>query len=568
MSFHKDLRGDDLHPPKIETVTTDPTGARVPQYEGEAVVDSVTDTLYVAIGATSADWKSFSSGAGGGITEISAADDVNTAGRADGNILVWDNAASEHVYEAPTASTTPDHNDLNGLDVGDFQHLTQAEHDNLTGATPELPTLKVGDVGAGNFIEFDTEGYFRFNGTTTVWDDLRVPVTSATANGSNPPTYSLFVNDGAAASGTTKALSFTSNSAGVGSIPNDVSYDFEVAHTIEFWFRPTPSTNQFNDIITKGAAFTYNYWGSSNVYVTYGGMGGLTSTVSLNVGSWNHILATYTPGSPNTLNLFINGNAAGTMTSGGGPTNNTDPIQINADTIIFDIDEFAIWDTVLNSTEIADRYNSGAGTGLLGTETDLIGLWKLEESTGSAIPDATTNSNDGTISGTENTHFEWIDGHVGAPAVGSLGVILPFFSASTRNELYFTAQMPHAWAEGTDIEPHVHWIPPTDGAVGEKVVWGLEYTWSNVLDVFGTSTIITGDTIIGTDTFLNENKHYVTDLGTISGTGKTLSSMLVCRVFRDAENVEDTYGDFAGLLEIDIHYQVDSLGSQEEFTKT
>jgi hypothetical protein len=43
--------------------------------------------------------------------------------------------------------------------------------------------------------------------------------------------------------------------------------------------------------------------------------------------------------------------------------------------------------------------------------------------------------------------------------------------------------------------------------------------------------------------------------------------MITCRLFRDAEDVADTYTNFAGLLEIDFHYLKDMLGSREEFTK-
>ena len=48
------------------------------------------------------------------------------------------------------------------------------------------------------------------------------------------------------------------------------------------------------------------------------------------------------------------------------------------------------------------------------------------------------------------------------------------------------------------------------------------------------------------------------------GVKKTLSSMLVCRLYRSAS---DSYGGDAGLLEIDFHYEIDSDGSRQEYTK-
>jgi hypothetical protein len=65
------------------------------------------------------------------------------------------------------------------------------------------------------------------------------------------------------------------------------------------------------------------------------------------------------------------------------------------------------------------------------------------------------------------------------------------------------------------------------------------------------------------------NNHCLTGIGKIIATGKAFNSMLLCRVFRDATGTRgtDDYTSDAGLLEIDFHYQLDSLGSNEEYTK-
>ncbi|GAB4311415.1 MAG: hypothetical protein Kow00127_01420 [Bacteroidales bacterium] len=143
--------------------------------------------------------------------------------------------------------------------------------------------------------------------------------------------------------------------------------------------------------------------------------------------------------------------------------------------------------------------------------------------------------------------------------VGSQGVYLWYFSPSQEQELFFTVQLPHSWKEGSTIEPHIHWTPYSTGGSG-NVVWGLEYTWAKVGDNFNYTDIITGTSAVPTDI-----KHGICDLGSIDGTGKTYSSMLVCRVFRDATNPADTYDDYVCLLEIDFHIQKTSLGTQNEF---
>ncbi len=150
----------------------------------------------------------------------------------------------------------------------------------------------------------------------------------------------------------------------------------------------------------------------------------------------------------------------------------------------------------------------------------------------------------------------------------SQGVFTWYFSPTTEEELYFTVQLPHNWEQGTDIYPHVHWFVKSNGGVGQDVCWGLEYTWANVGDSFSTTNIIYGDVNhLGED--LISDIHYITELGTLSGVGKQFSSMIICRIFRDATGTGgiDDYNADAGLLEIDFHYKIDSLGSDEEYVK-
>lgn len=153
----------------------------------------------------------------------------------------------------------------------------------------------------------------------------------------------------------------------------------------------------------------------------------------------------------------------------------------------------------------------------------------------------------------------------------SQGVFLYWFDPTSEQEVYFAAQMPHHWKEGSDIEAHVHWVSAdTAPGSGTDVCWGLEYTWANIDGTFGNTTIIYGDEQSnGSGETITVDKHYLTEIGTITGSGKTLSSMLVCRLFRDAGGVggTDDYDDDAGLMEIDFHYEIDSLGSKEEYTK-
>ena len=127
------------------------------------------------------------------------------------------------------------------------------------------------------------------------------------------------------------------------------------------------------------------------------------------------------------------------------------------------------------------------------------------------------------------------------------------FSKAADEELFFVVQLPHAWKEGSDIIVHAHWAPK-DTDTG-NVLWRLEYTWANIDGTFG-ATALTHET---QDADGVAYKHQKVDMGTIAGAGKTISSMLICRVFRDTSG--DDYDNDAFLLAVDFHYQVDAIGS-------
>lgn len=144
----------------------------------------------------------------------------------------------------------------------------------------------------------------------------------------------------------------------------------------------------------------------------------------------------------------------------------------------------------------------------------------------------------------------------------SQGVFAYLFDKTSEEELYFSVQLPHAWQAGTALEPHVHWCPiDTDAGT---VVWGLEYTWASMGAAFGVTTIIKNTAqAAGGVAYM----HKLADLGSMSGTGKDISSMIVCRIFRDVAS--DNYNNDAALLEVDFHYRTDTPGGSDlETSKT
>lgn len=137
----------------------------------------------------------------------------------------------------------------------------------------------------------------------------------------------------------------------------------------------------------------------------------------------------------------------------------------------------------------------------------------------------------------------------------------------------FQVQLPHTWVEGTTIYPHLHWTPRGNNVSG-NVEWNLDYSWVN----YDASTVqvfpaVTTSTVVATPASGNfvQSGHYITSLTSgnsgIDGTGKKISSILICRIWRNSSNASDTYNDDAGVLFMDFHIQIDGYGSRSTFTK-
>ena len=141
------------------------------------------------------------------------------------------------------------------------------------------------------------------------------------------------------------------------------------------------------------------------------------------------------------------------------------------------------------------------------------------------------------------------------------------FDDGTPETVFIMAQMPHAWKEGTNVFPHTHWYKTTS-ATGD-VCWQLDYIISKKGAQFSdTFTTITGVTpAIGDNDTVRT--HALTPIGSsgIDMTGCGLSDHIIMKLTRKADATIDTYGADAGLLEFDIHYEIDSFGSDSEFTQ-
>lgn len=141
------------------------------------------------------------------------------------------------------------------------------------------------------------------------------------------------------------------------------------------------------------------------------------------------------------------------------------------------------------------------------------------------------------------------------------GQVLDFTSGNKDQTVQFNAQMPHGWQEETDVDLHLHATGSAD--VTGTVQWVGTYTWASIDASIETETEFsaTSDISVGNDW------HMLMDLADLTAPDKYFSSMIIMSVTRQATSDSDTYAGDVHLMEVDIHYINDTIGSREEKSK-
>ena len=158
-----------------------------------------------------------------------------------------------------------------------------------------------------------------------------------------------------------------------------------------------------------------------------------------------------------------------------------------------------------------------------------------------------------------STSPTWVD--IGAPYAGLY--VLEFSHSPANQYVFVDAQMPHDWLEGSALHAHVHWLNHEPTGAGGDIVWTMDCAIAGIGDVLNEFV----STSVAMTVPATQFTHNLVEIGEIDMTGETLSSMIVIRLTRTADAAGDTYGDGIGLLEFDLHYERDGLGSREEYVK-
>lgn len=146
------------------------------------------------------------------------------------------------------------------------------------------------------------------------------------------------------------------------------------------------------------------------------------------------------------------------------------------------------------------------------------------------------------------------------------GEVLAFPHTAAKT-IYFNVQLPHSYKEAGNLEFHIHYAIETSGANGvnpENVKWDFTYSWSNMTAAIPDAT---SDSATIDVKALTSATHYRGQIvASIDGTGKNISSMLICSLTRDVA-VANNYAANVYLMEVDFHYPIDTLGSRQAGVK-
>jgi hypothetical protein len=105
-------------------------------------------------------------------------------------------------------------------------------------------------------------------------------------------------------------------------------------------------------------------------------------------------------------------------------------------------------------------------------------------------------------------------------------------------------------------------------AVDLQAVFKVDYMWVNIGDAPPSWTTITLDTYAVE--YVSGSMHQILKASThIDGTGKGISSILKCKLYRDDDVYVDSVNTNGDVLvsDFDVHFQLDSNGSKEEYIK-
>jgi len=155
-------------------------------------------------------------------------------------------------------------------------------------------------------------------------------------------------------------------------------------------------------------------------------------------------------------------------------------------------------------------------------------------------------------------------GFTSAPTLETLETGFPgtlLFSGVQDDMVAGVLQMPHAWAVGTEIRPHIHWLKQTGSA--SVASWQLYTRKLGCPGSVAEAWSAANNGVLTSGNPAQSNEQLLTVFGAIDMAGQVESAMVAWRLYRRGTTDADNNG--VTLLELDFHYQVTKQGTKTEF---
>jgi hypothetical protein len=141
------------------------------------------------------------------------------------------------------------------------------------------------------------------------------------------------------------------------------------------------------------------------------------------------------------------------------------------------------------------------------------------------------------------------------------------FVYTQADEVQFDLQFPHGVKSVCTVYPHVHFSPwgASAATATPSVQFMLEYYWADYNSQFPAAA----STLPMIASWAADKQWYHVKMTNSTGVAynKALSSIMKCRLYRD-NTVANNYPDKAAFLSFDIHCEMDTIGSNSEWSKT
>jgi len=145
-----------------------------------------------------------------------------------------------------------------------------------------------------------------------------------------------------------------------------------------------------------------------------------------------------------------------------------------------------------------------------------------------------------------------------------------FTSQATLSDyIYLNYQLSHKWKVGSVLYPHIHFFQ--NSSIIPNFL--IQYRWQIQGSTKATTWVNYKTDVLAFPYTTGTINNIVHNSGILSGMGVGLSDILQFRIIRDTANASglfsgaDTYSGSVQITGVDIHYEIDSLGSNTEYTK-